>query len=452
MLKPASTRLAVAGLLVLAFSLPVTAQTSEPIDEEANTSIRKHGLENSQVMDILSWICDVHGPRLTGSPNLRRAQDWALATFRKWGLKNAHLEEWGPFGRGWRLDHFSMEVVGENPWPIHAWPKAWSPGLPKQVVGEVVYVAEKTVDEIKALDLKGKIVLMQTMRDVKEPFEADAERHDPTSLIALADGTRSSRRGSRRGRGQFDRSAFMQRRARMALVYAQQPLAILDRSSKGDYGTIFVSGASVPSSPDTPRGERPSARNPKGHKVIPQATLAVEHYNRICRLLAKNLPVRVRIDLKTTFFDDDPMERNVVAEIPGTDPAIGSEIVMLGGHFDSWHSGTGATDNGAGSAVMMEAMRILREVIKTRGKGPRRTIRVALWSGEEQGLLGSRAYVSKHFAERSRGGGRRGGPPSVLKPEHAKLSGYFNLDNGTGRVRGVCWEEAVLCGSGSWPM
>ena len=422
------------AIVCLSLVVCVTAWSQEPVDGKAVEILRKHGLENSQVMDHLSWICDVHGPRLTGSPNLARAQKWALATFENWGFANPHLEAWGPFGKGWQLDDFSMRVVGENPWPVLAWPKAWSPSLPGPVEGEAVMVGDLTREELEALDLEGKIVLIQSTRKVNEPFEPDAKRHDATSLLALADGTRASRRANRRSAPAGDsRRTFMRRGAVLETIWKKGPLAILDRGSKGDYGTIFVSSCSIPTPQGTPRNERPRPWAPKGHKVIPQMTLAVEHYNRICRMLKKGVKVRLALALKTTFNDDDPMQYNVLAEIPGTDPKIGDEVVMLGAHFDSWHSGTGATDNGCGSAVMMEAMRLIDTLIKETGVKPRRTIRVALWSGEEQGLIGSRAYASQHFAK----SGGRGRPPEAVLPEHAKLSGYYNLDNGTGRIRGV---------------
>ena len=419
---------------------PAQAQAPEPVDDKAVEILRKHGLEKSQVMDLLSWRCDVHGPRLTGSPNLRRAQKWALSKFQEWKLKDPHLEEWGPFGLGWRLDHFSIEVLGENPWPVHAFPKAWSPSLPKRVEAEVVAVGELSADELKAIDLSDKIVLVQSTRAVSEHFDGEARRLDAEDLLARADGTRTQRRrgqrgGRRRGRrireGNF-RRGFQRRMQVMQIVYQQQPLAILDRGSKGDYGTIFVQSASVPAPPGTPRNQRPRPWKPGDQKVVPQFTLAVEHYNRICRLLKKKVPVRLGLELRTRFFDDNPMQHNVIGEIPGTDPNIADQVVMMGAHFDSWHSGTGATDNGCGSAVMMEAMRLLTELTRELGKGPRRTIRVGLWSGEEQGLLGSRAYVRQHFAEPA-----SRDQPAKLKPEHQKLSGYFNLDNGTGKIRGV---------------
>jgi hypothetical protein len=413
----------------LAFLTPLLAQ-GEPIDEKAVEILRKHGLEKSQVMDHLSWMCDVHGPRLTGSPNIRRAQKWAKETFTKWKLDNPHFEAWGPFGRGWRLDKFSVRVVGENTWPVHAYPKAWSPGLPKKLVAEVIAVGEMTADQLRAADLEGKIVMMQAPRKVSERFEGSARRFESDDLLEMANarGGGEGRRG-RRARDQSWRGRWQRRQQVIKIVYGKKPAALLDRGSKGQSGTIFVSSASAP-----PVAEgRSSARDPNVKGVVPQFTLAVEHYNRIDRILKKGIPVKMELELKTTFFDDDLMERNVVAEIKGTDPQIGDQVVMLGAHFDSWHSGTGATDNGCGSAVMMEAMRLIKELTKETGKGPRRTIRIGLWSGEEQGLLGSRAYVSKHFAVSA----GRGESPSKLLPEHKKLSGYFNLDNGTGKIRGV---------------
>ena len=219
----------------------------------------------------------------------------------------------------------------------------------------------------------------------------------------------------------------------MSFVITEKPAAIFDRGSKGDYGTMFVSSASVPTDPDADWRSGPRAYDIPAPETVPQLTMAVEHYNRIVRLAEKQIPVTVNLHLRVAFHEDDPMEYNVTAEMAGTDPEVGDELVMLGGHYDSWHAGTGATDNATGCAVMMEAMRILQEVYAAKGTGPRRTIRVAFWSGEEQGLLGSRNYVQQHFAE-SEGFGQA---PTALKPEHANFSAYYNIDNGTGKVRGV---------------
>lgn len=419
---------------LIAFTLLVTpclhAQRVEALDDRAVEILRKHGLEKSRVMDHLSWICDVHGPRLTGSPNLRRAQAWAKKTLASWGLSNARHEEWGPFGRGWRLDKFAMHVVGDNPWPVLAYPKAWSPGLPGKLVADVVAIGSMTKEQLEAADLTGKIVLIQKPRDVAEFFEGPARRFGADNLLEMANapGGREARR-DRRARDQRRRAGFQRQRQMMEIVYGKKPAAILDRGSKGQSGTIFVTSASAPSV----KGQRGNARDPMVTGMVPQFTLAVEHYNRLARVLDRGVGVRMEIELDVTFFDDDLMERNVLADIPGTDPVIGDQIVMLGAHFDSWHSGTGATDNGCGSAVMMEAVRLIRELMNETGTSPRRTIRIGLWSGEEQGLLGSRAYVGQHFAESA----GRGQPPSKLLSDHAKLSGYFNLDNGTGKLRGV---------------
>ncbi len=418
-----------AAALLGGLTIPLAAQDFEPVDGKAVEILRKHGLEKSQVMDHLSWMCDVYGPRLTGSPGLRRAQEWAKKTFSSWQLSDVHFEEWGPFGRGWQLQGFGMRVVGDNPWQVHAYPKAWSPGLPEKITAEVVAVGEMTAEQLEAADLEGKIVLMQSPRDLSEAFEGTARRFLSEDLLEMANaaGGRQGRRG-RRAPSQTWRAGFQRRQQVTRMVYAKRPAALLDRGYKGQYGTIFVSSASAPSID----GKRGSSRDPGVQGMVPQFTLAVEHYNRIVRMLKKGVKVRMELDLAVRFFDDDLMQRNVIAEIPGTDPQIGDQVVMLGGHFDSWHSGTGATDNGCGSAVMMEAIRLISELIRETGVQPRRTIRIGLWSGEEQGLLGSRAYVSRHFAERQ---GR--GPVTALKPAHAKLSGYYNLDNGTGKVRGV---------------
>ncbi len=414
----------IASLLLI--GLAPHGWSQEPVDEQANEILRKHGLEQSQVMDHLSWMCDVYGPRLTGSPNLRKAQRWAAETLTGWGLKNAALEEWGEFGRGWHLDGFSIRVVGDNPWPVHGYPKAWTPSLSK-TTAEVVSLAGKSREEIEAMDLTGKIVLMDAIRDISEPFDGTARRFDSDDLLDMANqvsrGDRGQR-GTRRGRSSFMRRGQLQR-----IVFGKNPLALMDRGSKGQYGTIFVSRASVPRPEGAGWRGGPSASD-KGAKVTPQFTLSVEHYNRLVRLADKGMPVKMELSQQSRYFEDDLREFNVVAEIPGTD--LKDEVVMLGAHFDSWHSGTGASDNGCGSATMMEAVRLITKVVEARG-APRRTIRIALWSGEEQGLLGSRAYVKKHFAE----SGGRGQPVTKVHPAHAKLSGYFNMDNGTGKVRGV---------------
>lgn len=423
----------VSSLASLLLTQNVWAQDAPPgvpgadgsVDKDAVAFFLEEGLERSQVMEHLSWICDVYGPRLTGSPNLRKAQQWSANQFKGYGMK-PRMEEWGPFGRGWRCDHVSMSVVGDNPWPIIAYAKAWSTGTDGRVTAEVVHAAAMTADELKKTDLEGKIVLIDDMRTVSEPFEDLSKRHDEASLLRLADQQVVEALGSReranRARNQSFRSGFQKRQQIMAIVNEKSPLAIIDRGSKGLYGTVFTTSARAVNPPNTPRGERKSARDPDA-KVIPQVTIAVEHYNRMCRVLAKGIPVKVELDVRVKYVDNES-DYNVVADLQGSDKA--TEFAMMGAHLDSWQSGTGATDNGAGSAVVMEAARLIASYCKKKGIQPRRTIRACLWSGEEQGLLGSRAYVRQHLGSRD-----------DLKPEASRVSGYFNLDNGTGRIRGV---------------
>ena len=426
--------------------------------------IRDEGMNRSQVMQTLSYLTDVIGPRLTASPNMKRANEWTRDQLTKWGLQNPHLEAWGPFGRGWSLKRFSAQVVEPQAIPLIAYPKAWSPGLAAPVTAEVVYIDAKTEADLEKFKgkLNGKIILTSPTRDVPAHFEALGKRLDEKALLALADAP-EPRGGVNRGNFGGGRGALDFANAKLRF-FQQEGAAVLIDPGRGDGGTIFVQSAAVPGPPRDPnattfqRGTPPYDKS--APKVTPQLVVSIEQYNRIVRMLQAGEPVKVTVDLAVAFQDTDLMGYNTVAEIPGTD--LKDEIVMLGGHMDSWHSGTGATDNGAGVSVGMEAVRIIQAL----GLKPRRTIRIALWSGEEQGLLGSRAYVAEHFgsmqnpattSSTSSGSGNEGGmgsgngagngngtqtqaaPAMVLvkKPEWEKLSGYFNLDNGTGKIRGV---------------
>lgn len=400
-------------LLLLFVSLPVSAQ--DKADQEANKVIRKHGLEKSKVMETASWLTDVYGPRLTGSPQLDRATEWAMNQLRSWGLENVRTEKWGPFGRGWEVNSFAMSAVSPNPFPIIAYPKAWSPSA-TGTADVVVFDVQKEEDLGKYKGkLTGKIVFIEPIRDTKEWFDPLAVRHDAKSLLDLANAGAPASNNQN-----FNMNRNQLSDLKWALLYDEKPLLIVDRSFKGDYGTVFVSGA---------RAKEGRAQTANA-VVLPQATMAVEQYNRIIRMIEKGLTVKASVDLKTTFSNPDGMEANILAEIPGSD--LKDEVVMFGAHFDSWHAGSGATDNAAGSAAMMEAARILMETIRETGVKPRRTLRIALWTGEEQGLLGSRAYVAEHFAEMEGMGNVKS-----LKPAQEKISGYFNMDNGTGKIRGV---------------
>lgn len=390
---------------------------SQDDNENVLKSIKKHGLEESKVMDHASWMTDVYGPRLTGSPMLDKATVWAVDRLKDMGMSNVHLEEWGPFGRGWQLDHFEMHAQSPNYFPVLAYPKAWSPSV--SGTGEVIYLDAKTQEDLDSYKgkLAGKFVMVDTIRDVDEWFDAPARRLDSDNLLKRANaGMPTPRPRRNRNAGGFNFN-----RAMWTMLEAEKPIAVIDRSYKGDLGTVFVSGART--------GE--GRRQDMDKDVVPQATLSVEHYNRILRMMNKGIPVSLSIDMKTRYTNPDGMEHNIIAEIPGTD--LKDEVVIFGAHFDSWHTGTGATDNAAGSSVMMEVARILVETIKDSGIQPRRTLRLALWTGEEQGLFGSRGYVGQHYADIPEGSWT----PQGLKPDQAKVSAYYNLDNGTGRVRGI---------------
>ena len=425
---------------------PAQQPSPTPDPNDPIVRIKDEGMNRSKVMETLSYLSDVIGPRLTASPGMKRANEWTRDQLTKWGLQNAHLESWGPFGRGWTLKRFSAQVSEPQAIPLIAYPKAWSPGTQGTLTAEVVYVdARAEADLAKfAGQLKGKIVLTTPLREVPAHFEAQGTRRDEKNLLALADAPDPRLNPPRfggGGRGGPQGAAF-QFAGKKLQFFEKEGAALLIDPSRGDGGTIFVQSASVaaPVATDGAATTPPRALPPydKNAKIMPQLVLAVEHYNRIVRMLQAAEKVKISVDLAVEWQDADLMGYNTVAEIPGTD--LKDEVVMLGGHMDSWHSGTGATDNGAGVSVAMEALRILQ----TLNLKPRRTIRIALWTGEEQGLLGSRAYVAQHFGKYdppATGGGGFGGPPPgsklVTTPEYEKLAGYFNLDNGTGKVRGV---------------
>jgi len=447
-------------LLVYAILLPgmAFAQTAPKIYEvpkEVFDRIKDEGMNRSQVMKTLSYMSDVIGPRLTGSPGLKRANEWTRDTMAGWGLQNAHLESWGPFGRGWTLKRFYAMVDGPTAFPVIAYPKAWSPGTDTLAktkpnngtafTGEVVRfnaTKEEDLEQYKG-KLRGKIVMMSPVREVKAWFEAPGQRFTDSELLNMADAPDPSapRPAATPGAANAPRPNFGQAQqfnGRRMRFLVDEGAAILLDAGRGDGGTIFVQGAAaVPPATPTPGQPNPTVRD-KAAVVPIQVSAAVEHYNRIARMIEAGEKVTMTVDLAVEFQDADPNAYNTIAEIPGTDKA--DEIVMLGGHLDSWQGGTGATDNGAGCSVMMEAVRILQ----TLGLKPRRTIRVALWTGEEQGLIGSRAYVRQHFGYRGTGapagggGGQNQTPQPLTKlAEYDKLSAYYNIDNGTGKIRGV---------------
>ncbi len=382
------------------------AQVQDAVDLDAIYAIKAEGFERSKVMQLMSYLTDVHGPRLTNSPNIRAAADYAMVQLNEWGLSNVALEAWGPFGRGWSNERFVAHALEPQAYPIIGFPKAWTPGTAGAVSGEAIVAA---IESEEALDryrgkLKGKFVLLAPMRTVPALFEAPGRRFTNDDLEAMSIEPDPARPRRRRRRN----PAQVEFQRKLMQFFVDEGVAAVLEPGRGSGGTIFVG--------------RGGSQAVDALPVPPQVVVAVEHYGRIVRTLEKDIPVTLEMDIVSRFHDEDLDSFNVIAEIPGTDRA--DEVVMLGAHFDSWHSGTGATDNASGSAVMMEAVRILEAV----GRPMRRTVRLALWSGEEQGLLGSRAYVKEHFGDRA---------TMTLLPEHASLSGYFNLDNGTGAIRGV---------------
>ena len=477
-------RKVVGGVLIWAFLLPsaALAQRVYVAPQADIEKIKDEGMNRSQVMKTLSYLTDVIGQRLTGSRNLKRANEWTRDTMVKWGMQNGKLEAWGPFGRGWELQRFSAQVTSPYSFPVIAYPKAWSPSInaapaappvdPKAkkskaaapaapstvVTADVVYMDAKTEADWQKFkgQLKGKIVLMSDPREIKADFDGFAERLTDSQLLAMAnspDPANPSRpAGPPANAGQPSPQMmsrlqrFVDSAKRAKFVIEEGAALVVDNSFTGSGGTVFVSGASVaadiPANPmDFFTQKRLSAWDKEAEsKMVPQMTMASEDYNRLVRMIQSGEKVQMTVDLATKYLDEDPMQYNTVAEIPGSDPQLSEQLVMLGGHIDSWHSGTGATDNAAGVAVAMEAARI----IMASGLKPRRTIRVALWSGEEQGLFGSSNYVKQQFGEMKGGGNIFGipqanaGKPELVKgANYDKLSAYYNLDNGTGKIRGV---------------
>jgi len=460
--------------------------------------LRDEGTNRSQIADLFGYLTDVIGPRLTGSPNCRRANEWTRDKLTSWGLTNAQIEAWGPFGRGWSLKRFSAQVIEPQAIPLIAWPKAWSCGSERPLEGEAVYLDARTDAEFEQFKgkLKGCIVLISVPRELPVHFEPLATRLDETNLLRLANAAPPSSARPFRPRDAVRRDASTNRPARPTTTNAvaasrtnapartndsravsetdpprpsrgprssdalsrlrfavrEGAAATVSVSSAGDGGTVLVGEATVVGAADggTNRGSpfvRPWATNaPPGP---PQMVLAAEHYNRLIHLLQAGEKVRLALEVQTQFHDD-LMSYNTTAEIPGTDRK--QEVVMLGAHLDSMAGGTGGADNGAGVVVCLEAVRLLKAL----DLKPRRTIRIGLWSGEEQGLLGSKAYVARHFgyftnrppvtqlrsprdASEQPARTQTSGTRRVLERqrEYERCSAYYNLDNGAGRIRGI---------------
>lgn len=390
------------------------ALAQEAPDAAAVQKIRDEGLNHSKVMETAFYLTDVAGPRLAGSPGLRRAQNWAVNRLKSWGLANARLEPWGKFGKGWEVQKNYAAITAPYYHAIIAIPKAWTPSTNGLIKSEVVVIKADTITDLDKFKgkLQGKIVIYDVTTKVLRGTKPDLSRYTDEELAGMEkSAAQPARRAFDRNSPQFVAARKARElRAAISAFLEQEHVGLILSMARGTDGTVFTTnGASYA---DTAKA------------VAPELETSGEDYLRILRLVKAGQKVEMEADIKTQFFADDLQGYDVVAEIPGTDKKLKDQVVMIGGHLDSWHAATGATDNGAGSAVMMEAMRIL----KATGFKPKRTIRIALWSSEEQGLFGSRGYVLNHF----------GDPKTMqLKPEQAKISAYYNLDNGTGKIRGI---------------
>jgi len=393
----------------------------EAVDLDVVHRIRQEAFQNSQVMEHLFYLADVSGSRLTNSPGFFHAANWVVKQLGEWGI-SAHQEKWGPFGRGWTYTRVSVHMLEPQSVPLIGAPLAYTPGTNGSVAGEPVIVAIATEADFAKYKgrLKGKIVMLGPGRDLQMSLQPLASRRSDADLAALtqaADPNPNTQRppgavaiggGRQGGPGDGNANRQFQRALNRFLLEEGVAIAVRPAGGRSEGGTVFAQGGGT--------------RDPKDPVPPPMFVLTPEHYNRIARLLDHKIPVKLEFNVDARFIDDRMDSVNVIGEIPGGRKR--DEVVMIGAHLDSWHSGAGATDNAAGSAVMIEVMRIL----KTLNLRLDRTVRLALWSGEEQGILGSRAYVAEHFAARE---------DMKLKPEHATLAGYFNLDNGSGKIRGV---------------
>ncbi|MES2179973.1 MAG: M20/M25/M40 family metallo-hydrolase [Gemmatimonadota bacterium] len=366
--------------------------TAQGQDAATLARIRDEGMNRSQVIELFSHLTNVIGPRLTGSPAFKQSVDWSVARLKQYGLSNVHIEAW-PYGKGWTLEKLTLEMTEPRYFPIVGYPEAWTPSMPREVVGRPVYIGDlANVDAVKAKasELRGAIVLATKPQDAfitkdrLQPSESDTPVPigAPRANVAAGPGPR----------------------AQLQQTLHDLGVAAVLRPTEGTDGTMFVLGS----------------RTASPENSVPSIIVSAEHYNLLVRGLQAGSPIALRVNVQTRYYTADTNSYNVIAEIPGTDAQIGDEVVLIGAHIDSWHSATGATDNADAVAELIEAMRIL----KTLGIAPKRTIRAAIWGGEEQGLLGSKAYAQQHYA----------GDANAKARE--KFSVYLNNDPGTGPIYG----------------
>ncbi len=410
-------------LLFMMVALAITASAQEEkVDLTIINKIIQEGTNNSKVMDIAFHFTDMCGPRLTNSPGYFLAAEYAIDQLKKWGVDKAGLEPWGDFGRGWQLKKSYIAMTAPYYKPIIAYPKTWTNSTKGLQKAEVIVLNIKDSTELDQYKgkLAGKIVILNRTDSYTRSFKPDASRHTEEELKKMAE-FQPQPPGAAGGRGNnanFSRFAGMQRLNTLIkqLITDEGAAAFLTTSPLAHDGTVFVQG---------PAGSRVDFTN--GKPSMLEISVAYEDIQTITRLVNQGIPVTMELDVQSEFTGTDVKGYNVIGEIKGTDPKLKDEIVMIGAHLDSWQGATGATDNAAGSAVMMEVMRIFKAL----NLQPKRTIRIALWSGEEQGLLGSRGWIKNNVGDRT---------TKTVLPQQSKISAYYNIDNGTGKIRGVYLE------------
>jgi carboxypeptidase Q len=441
---------AFAAWVVLSISVTVlrpvafAQQSKDHVDLSVVQRIKTEAFDHSQVMDTLSMLTDRYGPRLTGSAEVKEAGDWTVERLKGYGIHDVHLESWGPFGRSWELQEYSVEMMEPRYSHLRATPLAWTRSTSGTVTGEPIlmpmsrsYSAKKAQDDLDKViatyrgKLQGKVVLLSDPDPVPPSAEALFKRDTDAELAEMSKAPTPMQKIPVDMKNLQVPEDPQKRRQFFSMLTEDQIDQIFDavRDVRAKLNDFLVQEGAVAAFISDARAkggltfaEQAYAFEAKYPLALPTFSVTREQYNRIARLIAKKETVKLRINLKTTASDKDVDSFNIVGEIPGGSKK--DEVVMMGAHFDSWHGGTGATDNGAGSAVMIEVMRILQ----TLNLKMDRTVRIGLWTGEEEGLFGSKAYVKQHFAD-----------PKTMKttPEFAKLAGYFNLDNGAGQIRGA---------------
>jgi len=363
--------------------------------EDVLARIRQEGLERSKVLELFSTLTDQFGPRLAGSPAYKQSAEWARDRMRAFGLADAKLEAW-PFGRGWVLDRIVIEMVEPRYMPLIGYAEAWSAPTKGEIVATPIFVGSRTAADVAAMKdkLKGAIVMVGPQTQFTREDRPQPSLSDTPVRIGQPPWVTPRQ-------NQADARAISQ-------AVREAGVGVTIRTSEGEHGTVFVLGRD------------------QGENATPSVVLAGEHYNMIARMLERGMAVKLRVNVQSHFVTDDPNSYNVVADMPGVDPQLKSEVVMIGAHLDSWHTGTGASDNADGSAVVLEAMRILKAI----GAQPKRTIRAALWGGEEEGLLGSKAYATQHLAG------------DANKDARDKMFVYLNLDPASGPIYGWYMQDS----------